>query len=267
MAPAAASPATAPAPAPAERLVLVGQRLLRPGEPFRAPPLPRNGWLIVRCQRGRGSLAVAGARVALAPGTVLSLPVGGDTDLRCDRGAVLVLSGALLLGPWPGAEGSRSEQVRQGMLADHPELARLLDLAQALSRRGPVPEWQANALGALFAHEIGPGWVAVHDALREVRSLVDDHDGERLRPGDVAAMLDISPATLGRLFRTHARCSPRAWLDQRLVERAARRLAETEDAVADIAAACGFSDATVFTRLFTRLRGESPSSYRRRNRF
>ena len=255
------APAPALAAAPVARLVMVGQRLLRAGEPFRAPPLPIDGWLILRCHRGRGNLRVAGTVIVLVPGTLLSMPVTADVDVRSERGAVLALSGALLIGPWPGPE-----PIRQGTQTDHPELARLLDLCQTLSRRGPLPDWQANALGALLAHEIANGWVTVHDALRDVRRLVDDHAGERLRPGDLATMLDISPATLGRLFRTHAKCSPRAWLDRRLVEQTARRLAEGDEAVADIAASAGFADATVFTRLFTRLRGENPTSYRRRNR-
>ena len=249
---------------PDARLVLMGRRQMTPGERFRAPPLPAAGWILLRCWRGRGTLRLGGINHALTPGRFLWLATGGEGELVCDRSGMLLVTGALLTGRWPGPDRPAT---RQGDLADHPVLTGLLDACQALSLRGAIPEWQARLLGGLLLHEMAHGGAgAGQDVLRGVRRLLDDHPGQRLTPGDLAAMLKTSPTTLGRMFRQTAKCSPRAWLDQRLVERAAGQLVEGDDTVAEIAARAGFTDATVFTRLFSRLMGESPSAYRRRNR-
>jgi AraC family transcriptional regulator len=49
---------------------------------------------------------------------------------------------------------------------------------------------------------------------------------------------------------------------QRRVEQAERALVETSTSIAEIAAACGFSNQEHLTRLFKRSRGITPAAYR-----
>jgi AraC-like DNA-binding protein len=58
--------------------------------------------------------------------------------------------------------------------------------------------------------------------------------------------------------------TPRRWLEERRMEVAARRLRDTDRAVADIAEEIGFADPFHFSRAFKRVVGASPRDYRRR---
>ena len=50
------------------------------------------------------------------------------------------------------------------------------------------------------------------------------------------------------------------------VEKAATALAETEDKIIDIAAACGFDNTGYFIRRFKKEKGMTPSEYRKKSK-
>lgn len=72
----------------------------------------------------------------------------------------------------------------------------------------------------------------------------------------------VSLTKLGDLFREHAHLAPAAWLRRLRVQRAAERLLETPDKVADIGFAVGFESESVFHRQFLNQMRMTPGAYR-----
>ncbi|WP_076864320.1 helix-turn-helix domain-containing protein [Bradyrhizobium mercantei] len=69
-----------------------------------------------------------------------------------------------------------------------------------------------------------------------------------------------------RAFKESTGLSPHAWLRQHHLERAMMMLRDTDDAIASIAAALGYSSQAAFAAAFKKLTGASPSNWRRRIR-
>ena len=66
-----------------------------------------------------------------------------------------------------------------------------------------------------------------------------------------------------RCFRAMLGTTPIQYVKQLRIQKAAELLLSTGRRVADIAAQCGFQDASYFTRTFREHRGCSPAEYRR----
>jgi AraC family transcriptional regulator len=84
--------------------------------------------------------------------------------------------------------------------------------------------------------------------------------------GELARVCGLSVAHFTRAFRQTTGTSPHRWLRERRLEQAMILLARTDEALAAIAAACGFVDQSHFTRAFTRRLGVSPGQWRRQQR-
>jgi AraC family transcriptional regulator len=101
-----------------------------------------------------------------------------------------------------------------------------------------------------------PGWLA------EARDVL--HDPEWVGSlSDVAVAVGVHPVTLARGFRKVCGCSVGAYLRLVRVARAARRLADSDAPLAEIALAAGFADQSHFSNVFRRETGLSPSAFRR----
>ena len=93
------------------------------------------------------------------------------------------------------------------------------------------------------------------------------HDpGDARSLAELAAAVGVHPATLARGFRRAYGCSVGAYLRRLRVARAARRLAESDAPLAEIALSAGFSDQSHFSNVFRRETGLSPSAFRRASR-
>src|SRR5262249_30343134 len=82
-----------------------------------------------------------------------------------------------------------------------------------------------------------------------------------LQNAHVAA--DVSRNTLISRFRSELGTTPARYLWRLRAERGTAMLAETGCTVAEIAYACGFADASHFSRLVKKLQGVSPQDLRR----
>ena len=80
---------------------------------------------------------------------------------------------------------------------------------------------------------------------------------------DLAAACGLSVGHFARAFRQTTNMSPHQWLLQRRIDRAMTLLRETSLPLAEIATACGFSDQSHFTRIFNRIVGATPGTWRR----
>jgi AraC family transcriptional regulator len=133
------------------------------------------------------------------------------------------------------------------------------DIAAPLAVEGLLLEVLAGAARASQVRMRGtspPRWVT------EARDLL--HDPGRVGSlGELAQAVGVHPVTLARGFRKAYGCSVGAYLRGLRLARAAQRLAETEDSLAEIALEAGFADQSHFSNLFRKETGVSPSTFRR----
>jgi AraC family transcriptional regulator len=99
--------------------------------------------------------------------------------------------------------------------------------------------------------------------LQQVRELLQARFAEDLTHEVVAAAAGIHPAHLARVFRRHYGCTLGDYVRELRVDFAARQLIATDEPLAGIAFAAGFSDQSHFTRIFRRRTGMTPAAFRR----
>ncbi len=102
--------------------------------------------------------------------------------------------------------------------------------------------------------------------LRRVTEFIEDHLGDELTVARLADEACLSPFHFARAFRSATGTAPHRYLTERRLERARTLLAEDALSVAEIAARCGFSSQSYFTRRFKRFAGATPGEFRRGRR-
>ncbi len=80
---------------------------------------------------------------------------------------------------------------------------------------------------------------------------------------DIAASAEISPKYLCTFFKEMTGKTPFEYLKEYRVERAARRLINTDMPVTQIAFACGFNDLSYFIKTFKEIKGVTPKNFRK----
>ncbi|WP_425470883.1 helix-turn-helix domain-containing protein [Trinickia fusca] len=98
---------------------------------------------------------------------------------------------------------------------------------------------------------------------RRLRDYVDAHLDSSLTLGDLADVACLSEFHLSRMFRTSFGLPPHAWIAAQRAERARALLRTTALSVEDIAARCGYANASHFGHRFRAAVGASPLAYRR----
>lgn len=78
----------------------------------------------------------------------------------------------------------------------------------------------------------------------------------------IAQYIGMSRSALFRLFRQHYRQSPKQFLMETRLRQARQLLVESQDSIKTIAASVGYSDQLVFSKIFKKTFGLSPSDYR-----
>ena len=97
-------------------------------------------------------------------------------------------------------------------------------------------------------------------ALRFIR----ERYSEAITPDDVADHVLVSRRTLTRRFASHFNRSLREELWRVRIEAAQKLLTGTDLSMLDVALRCGFSGASVFSSMFKKRTGTTPSGFRRR---
>jgi AraC-like DNA-binding protein len=103
-------------------------------------------------------------------------------------------------------------------------------------------------------------------ASRRVLAHIEGKLADRIEMADLAAIAGLSECHFTRAFRQSHGMPPHRYLMSRRIAVGAGLIERTDRALADIALSVGFSDHSHFTRMFVRLTGETPRSYRRRRR-
>jgi len=156
-----------------------------------------------------------------------------------------------------------------------PELVVLGELAQAaadgssdigLDEIGQVLASRFVEVVSGKPRKAGPD--AARDRRRAVETAlwIDAHSHQAITLDDAAARAGISPFHFLRLFSEVLGVTPHQYLVRSRLRHAARRLADDDSPVTDIAYDVGFADLSNFVRTFHRAAGASPLKFRQASR-
>ncbi|SDZ35141.1 AraC-type DNA-binding protein [Jannaschia faecimaris] len=243
--------------------------LIRHGRWRRTLPHVEKLPVLIWMQRGQGRVTILGRTRGFQPSTAICLPPG--TPFSIEPGAMT--EGTLL----------RLPNLFEAPLPDTPRMLRLSDvstqgelsgLIDRLGRHGDLgnPSAGRAALGRVIlisalieklastqavAHVSRPAALAVRFA-----RMVEKHLCTGATLEEIGAEMGVTATHLTRTLRETAGMTAAAYMQARLMHEACRRLSDTDDAAATIAAALGFSSAAYFTRAFGREMGKTPSAFR-----
>ncbi|SFQ04719.1 transcriptional regulator, AraC family [Variovorax sp. 770b2] len=103
-------------------------------------------------------------------------------------------------------------------------------------------------------------------AIHELIARIANDPAMPLTAAGIAAQLGMSIGRFGRLFRRCTGCSFPGYLNQARVTRASYLLMESGEIVQVICRAAGFSNLANFNRQFLRIKGMTPTEFRRQSR-
>lgn len=250
--------------------------------------------MVLWCKEGRGTVTVNGHECELEAGRYLVLPWKHAIRYRADRDEPFLLGGVHIVPahrrdrpvtfdvahdgrhrlagaafrrdrPIPGLSG-----VRQGWLQTNAVLSHLLEYTAHLFGRGRPPQWLARQLGRQLLCELADsrraGKVHGHNVPPQVDQMtrfIASHLHQPLSLRDLVAFTQLSPATVGRLFREHLNTTPVRWIRNVRMERAKTLLRTRRLSVAQVGEWVGMSDPFYFSKCFKAQTGRSPTEYRR----
>jgi AraC family transcriptional regulator len=102
--------------------------------------------------------------------------------------------------------------------------------------------------------------------VERVIALMKDDLRQGLSLGEMARLVNLSPAHLCNLFKAQTGTSPARYLRSLRMARAESLLINTFLSVKEVMVGVGLSDQSHFVRDFKRINGITPTQYRRRNR-
>ncbi|AKJ63615.1 helix-turn-helix domain-containing protein [Kiritimatiella glycovorans] len=103
---------------------------------------------------------------------------------------------------------------------------------------------------------------SIDTPVERVRVYLDEHFNEAVPLDDLCAVARLRRANLCRRFKRYTGLTTGAYLRQRRLAEAVRRLRTTDDKIAVVCLESGFSDLSNFNRLFRQVFGCTPSAFR-----
>lgn len=109
-------------------------------------------------------------------------------------------------------------------------------------------------------HEKPPSSPLASPALARAKARIDDDPAAPITLAELACEAGMSRFQVVRAFAKFTGLTPHAYIVQRRLD-AARAMIEADDALANVAAACGFADQSHFNRMFVQRYGVTPGAY------
>jgi len=156
------------------------------------------------------------------------------------------------------------------------ELVRLLEVMIA-ERNGGAPGWRSALLavfvqvlvliGRLATPVVGGATLPSDELLDAVRRWLTERFRDPMPSlPSLATRFGLSPGYLSRRYSSRTGLGVVAHVHHMRIEEACRLLIAEDDPVTEVAMAVGFDDPAYFARIFTRLVGCPPKTYRQRTR-
>jgi len=218
--------------------------------------------------RGRFERASSEQRVVCSPGLVFTEPAGEPhTNTFGDAPAdVLIVQPA---GDMPACSAVERGLFETPAVLMNPRITRAA--AEVASELRTQNRYAELAIDGLVLHMLAlslrtsaqaragsvPRW------LDRIVEYIHDEPARRLALTELAALVDVHPAHLAKVFRAAHGVSIARFARTVRLEDAARSLATTLRPIAEIAVQAGFADQSHFTRAFRALNGVTPAQYRR----
>lgn len=139
------------------------------------------------------------------------------------------------------------------------------ELERRLERReaGPTAQTGAALLHLVFS-EMGSDWFAViPPRLRKLYSWIQHALGGKITNRLLAGQAGLSVEAFIRWFKVQTGRTPAAFVAERRIREASRRLAFTDDTIDQVAEAVGFANRHHFSRVFKQYAGCGPAQFRR----
>ncbi|MFM7604067.1 MAG: helix-turn-helix domain-containing protein [Prosthecobacter sp.] len=137
-----------------------------------------------------------------------------------------------------------------------PRVILLLELLHDLSGSRELREIASPGFDAAIG-------AASSDRIGTVTAHIEGHLSEPFFVSELAAMTGLSESAFSRLFKTCTNRTVPQYVNELRIARACRLLAETDQTVNQIAAECGYPNASHFQRQFHRQQQRSPLTYRK----
>ena len=201
------------------------------------------------------------------PKTLQILPAGEQHSLKFTRTPVRCLTIEVAPQRLEGIRQfssilDRPLHVREGLCAASVmrlyDEFRMRDNLIALTLEGLILE----ILGEPTRSQRPAASVAPPPWLREARDIIHTNVTDSLSLMRIAASVGVHPTYLARSFRKFYRCSVNQYVRRVRVDLAIRALIESDQTLAEIAAAAGFYDQSHFTRIFKLHLRMTPARFR-----
>ena len=253
--------------------VLLGKEDCRPSYAY--GPTVRAYHLCHFVTRGSGVLRIGGRTIPVKVGDAFLIPEGEMASYQSSQDAPWSYY-------WVGLTGLRASQYIRHIMAILPEryvmrglsiekYAAIIDPLTVLNETNAVNYFHSKAalyqLFQYFAADIQEiSAVSRTPSLAaQVCTYLEAKYSEKLPIQDVAAHFGVHPNHLTRCFREAYHTSPKQFLTDLKMKKAMQMLANTDEAIAVIAASLGFEDQHSFSKVFKMHNGISPSTYRKSN--
>ncbi|OEO30702.1 hypothetical protein VW23_019735 [Devosia insulae DS-56] len=99
--------------------------------------------------------------------------------------------------------------------------------------------------------------------LKRVRRHIEQNIGGPILVNELATVAKLSQSHFSRSFGISTGLSPHAFIVRARIDRARTLMRETSSSLAEVAFQCGLADQSHLSRVFRRVVGKSPSTWRR----
>lgn len=104
------------------------------------------------------------------------------------------------------------------------------------------------------------------ERINKILNYISNHYQEKITTLDLAKICYISEGHLCRFFKNSIGKSATEYINEYRVEKATVMISNTDESMTSIASAVGFDDGNYFSRIFKKIKKESPMEYRKNHR-